>query len=475
MTSLWTRSLLATVLCSGLSAQTGPIPAFLAAPGAAQNFEPRATGFSLTNAYLSMALTTVAHPQLIGMPNFQDTAQERIAYRSRALSILTSRLAIYGSGSGRILRRGWGYTRVTFFRSPLTDTEGFIASNASYTAIVFRGSEVSDLRSILQDWLQTDLNFAPVPVGNGVLPSGFLHAGFTNAALSVRAQILDQLRRFHGYTPRTILRNGRRITIPPTKPIWTMGHSLGGAVAGVSAFLLRRGNNLPVRGTYTGGAPMIGSAGFASLFRSAGLQMNRTVNNCEFVPLAFGELAMLPGDIMLVSQEVANWVAQRFPEPARTPMTILTGSVLQAGRWVNDGIALTTDIAQRANVAYTQFGSLRYFTGDGRMLANPSARTRQDDRVRTYVNGITRVLSRFLLPPLPAPFDLAGWARYPGQLAAAVSRIWNTVTNPGPMLADLQNTYTQWISDHSPVALMHVMHPHLPASVRALTSMPRRP
>lgn len=471
-------SLLSLGLCLAPTLAQGPIPTWLNAPGSAANFNPATTQYDGVNAFLAMSHAVMAGPTDIGFPNFDDSAAMRAAYEARIRSILLgSSTAFYGTGSTLRVASGWGFDQVTFFRSAITDTEGYIASNASYTMIVFRGSELSDLRSMAQDWAQTDFNVAPVALIQGLqLPTGMVHAGFLTAIASVHEQIMQQLRDVHGYRPRFVFLNGRIVALQPTKPIWTTGYSLGGADATMAAFLLSQQDGLPVKGTITGGAPSIGSSGFGSMFLNAGLQIYRHQNNLEVPPMAFGELNRLPGDLTGTLQNVANWVVGHFDEPLRTPMQGLVSLLLAPANVVVDGVTVAGDLASMNNVGYAHFGSLRYFDRNATLFVNPSTAARQGDRVATLSNGVIAVLRQFEPPSPPSsPFDLAGWSRYFSQIGALADRIASAVTHPGAVVSQLGSTFEQYITDHSTVKLTRLLHDVLPASMRDIASMPKRP
>lgn len=479
MTLCKTVSLSLTLaLTLGAATAQGPIPSWLRAPGAAGRFQPDTTTWNSGNAFLAMTHAVLSGPTDIGFTSWQDTAAQRTSYENRMRSILLGTgTATYGSGASAVTAAGWGYTAVTFFRSTLTDAEGYIASNDTHTIISFRGSELSDMRSFLQDWLQTDLNFAPVTlIGSDLLPAGSVHAGFLAAVLSVKQQIVQQLQDFHGYRTRFAVVNGRLTQIRPTKPIWTTGYSLGGACATVSAFLLARQDGLPVRGTITGGAPMVGNTTFGNSFLNAGLQIYRHENNCEIIPLAPGELARLPGDMTGTVERVGNWVASLFVEPVRTPMNLLVAAMLAPANWVAGNVSTINELAAAANANYVHFGEMRYFDRNEVVSLNPSANTRQNDREITFANGAINVLAQFVPPPPPSnPYDVVAWSIYTSQLASIAGNLWNAVWNPQSYIDALAATFGQYQSDHSAVKQARLQFDVMPLALRTSASMPNRP
>lgn len=460
------------------AAAQGPIPSWLRAPAAQANFTANATTWNVANAFLAMSHAVMAGPTDIGFSSWQDTAAQRASYETRIRAILLGTgTATYGSGASAITAAGWGYTAVSFFRSTLTDTEGFIASGPSHTIIAFRGSELSDLGSFLQDWAQTDFNFAPVTLlNNQLLPAGTVHAGFLAAVLSVSDQIVNQLRNVHGYETRFQIVNGQLTAVRNTNPIWTTGYSLGAACATLSAFVLSRQAGMPVRGAITGGAPMVGNAAFGSLWLNSGLQLYRHGNNCEIVPLGFGEVAQLPGDMTGTVERVGNWIAGSFPEPLRTPMQVLAGLMMAPANWVTDGVSTVNGFAAAINANYAHFGELRYWNRNATMSLNPTATTRQNDREITFANDIIDVLAQFLPPAPPSnPFDAFGWAQYFDRLAQLGGAIAAAVANPGAFVASLAGTLQQYVTDHSTVKQARLLFDAMPLNLRTSPSMPGRP
>jgi hypothetical protein len=115
----------------------------------------------------------------------------------------------------------------TPLHDPLTDTNGYVAVGDAAIFVVFRGTEPFNFR----DWW-LDAQFRTVHVN-----SVTIHEGFLNGATSVLNTIQACLQAH------------------PGKPIWITGHSLGGALAHVGAYLLGGKN---VKGLYTFGPPRVG-------------------------------------------------------------------------------------------------------------------------------------------------------------------------------------------------------------------------
>jgi len=128
-----------------------------------------------------------------------------------------------------------------FFEVPPTNTEAFLAGTDSAIILAFRGSQT------VKDWLQ-DGQIALVPFRKG----GSIHIGFRNAVDSVYPLIESTLNEWSG--------QGRTL--------WITGHSLGGALAALTAAYLRfpadptKTLPQPFAGLYTFGQPRVGTVPF---------------------------------------------------------------------------------------------------------------------------------------------------------------------------------------------------------------------
>ena len=128
-----------------------------------------------------------------------------------------------------------------YYDVPPTNTEAFLAATDSAIVLAFRGSQT------VQDWLQ-DGQIALVPFRRG----GLIHIGFRNAVDSVYPLIESTLNDWAG--------KGRTL--------WITGHSLGGALAMLTAAYLRfpadptKSLPRPFAGLYTFGQPRVGTVPF---------------------------------------------------------------------------------------------------------------------------------------------------------------------------------------------------------------------
>jgi triacylglycerol lipase len=145
----------------------------------------------------------------------------------------------------------------------IMDTQGFIAGDKDKIVLAFRGTESSrNGRFFAKDW-GTDALFQQARFNNYFTDSediGAIHAGFGKAVHDVWSR-----------KPRvpSILRTYRSRF--PNASLWITGHSLGGALAIVSAAAccFDGERQSPVAGVYTFGQPRVGDAFFRSQFEAA--------------------------------------------------------------------------------------------------------------------------------------------------------------------------------------------------------------
>lgn len=178
------------------------------------------------------------------------------------------------AGSDWLAARGF---HVGTADAPHTDTRVLIASDGQDCVAAFRGTH--DLRNWLTD---LDCAFGVLRVGGSMFK---VHAGFKLALESVWDAFNTELHNM-GFAQR----------------FWLTGHSLGGALAMLSA----RRSSGPLAGVYTFGQPRAGSAAFA--FGYDALLRDRTfrlVHADDIVP----RVPWLPGGYRHAGHEIF------FPSP----------------------------------------------------------------------------------------------------------------------------------------------------------------
>jgi triacylglycerol lipase len=134
--------------------------------------------------------------------------------------------------------------------SSVGNTQAYEAHNDDHIVVAFRGTESPTTIDGLKDWLVTNAaNFLILPegrMGTDFAAAGVgarFHQGFINAIVDIWQPVFDKVQ-----AERT--KNDR--------PLWLTGHSLGGALALLAAWLFQR-KFVPVHQIYTFGGPMIGN------------------------------------------------------------------------------------------------------------------------------------------------------------------------------------------------------------------------
>lgn len=159
----------------------------------------------------------------------------------------------------------------------VSNTQAYLATNADHVVVAFRGSQEPTSLDGLKDWLLTNAaNLLIQPQGE--LSTEFLAAGvgarFHQGFVAAITDIWPQL-----YPPLDEeLKKADR-------PLWVTGHSLGGALALLGAWLFKR-KFLNVHRVVTFGAPMVGNADVTAAFnREFPGKISRYVNAPDPVPL----------------------------------------------------------------------------------------------------------------------------------------------------------------------------------------------
>ena len=208
------------------------------------------------------------------------------------------------------------------------NTQVYVAESPDHLVIAFRGTEDPTSIDGLKDWLLTDaMNLLVVPegrLGHDLSAAGVgakFHKGFVDAI----AEIWEPLR----VEVETKMKQADR-------PLWITGHSLGGALALLAAWLLKR-RFIPVHQIYTYGAPMVGNQKASDAFnREFKGTIFRYVSGRDPVP-------KLPG-LSLVANEFTHVESAKIL--GSDPMTSLSEFVgaigsqavqgLLAGRLIDD-------------------------------------------------------------------------------------------------------------------------------------------
>jgi triacylglycerol lipase len=130
------------------------------------------------------------------------------------------------------------------------NTQAYVAENPDHIVVAFRGTESPATLEGLKDWLLTDaVNLLILPqgrLGTDLAAAGVgarFHQGFVDALDEVWAPLFQAV---------------KAATDRQDRPVWVTGHSLGGALAQLSSWVLQR-QFISVHQVVTFGGPMIGN------------------------------------------------------------------------------------------------------------------------------------------------------------------------------------------------------------------------
>jgi triacylglycerol lipase len=201
-------------------------------------FQPRASGFSLVNAWWLAEASLLAYGD-------EPFVVEKLA------------------GFGLVESPG---IRVRSFLGVTRGTQCFVLDSERFAIVAFRGTRIESFPDPILKWkmrllnrvdLATDLDFRLDPTEQA-------HSGFIRALDEVWDELRDHL---EGLAARAL-----------DKTFWFTGHSLGAALATLAAG--RCGRHRP-GGLYTFGSPRVGNENYRGRFPVPGF---RFVNNTDIVP-----------------------------------------------------------------------------------------------------------------------------------------------------------------------------------------------
>jgi hypothetical protein len=156
------------------------------------------------------------------------------------------------------------------------NTQAYVATNDQHIVVAFRGTESPITIDGLKDWLLTNAaNLLIVPegrMGTDFAAAGVgarFHQGFITAIMDIWDPVFQTVEAERKKNDR---------------PLWITGHSLGGALAMLAAWLFNR-KFVPVHQIYTFGAPMVGNEDAAQAFNKAfGNKIFRYADTIDPIP-----------------------------------------------------------------------------------------------------------------------------------------------------------------------------------------------
>jgi hypothetical protein len=203
------------------------------------------------------------------------------------------------------------------------NTQVYLAQNDKHIVVAFRGTELPNSIEGLKDCLLTDaMNLLMVPegrLGTDFAAAGVgarFHKGFIVALGTVWDPLLEGV--------EAELKRSER-------PLWVTGHSLGGALALLAAWLFHR-KFISVHQVYTYGAPMIGNAAASQAFdKEFEGKIFRYVNPGDPVP-KLPTFSLLANDYGHCLKEMVLGAAAAAPQALADVPAGEAGGTLDAAR-----------------------------------------------------------------------------------------------------------------------------------------------
>jgi hypothetical protein len=220
---------------------------------------------------LSAPLTYVSDERLQLKTQSEDTLNNNIYHLSRIAC-----LAYESESKFRMLAEQWGYEsdQASFSNYHFIFKDGIqviALTDKDKICLSFRGA-VTSLKSY------ADVNFTQIHFAKLDEKSIKVHAGFYNALFKIWSDVSDYLEQ-----------QVAKLTANQCRPkLYITGHSLGGALASIAAFLVKHNTNLSILETVlcTFGQPRCGNQEFANFLQRNLEYYYRVVNSLDIIPKA---------------------------------------------------------------------------------------------------------------------------------------------------------------------------------------------
>jgi len=170
-----------------------------------------------------------------------------------------------------------------------------VGENADGIIVAFRGTlpiSTQDPAGLL-DWLE---DFFEVPKAAPNVP-GHVHSGFYDATMSVISGVAAAV---------------NKLNPGMTKKVYVTGHSLGGAMASIGAYILSQSNHIPIEQVVSLASPKPGDPAFQAAYQTVITNQLRFENYEDIVPLLPPEPSFIKTVVAIVEliprigQELAN-------------------------------------------------------------------------------------------------------------------------------------------------------------------------
>jgi hypothetical protein len=207
-----------------------------------------------------------------------------------------------------------------------------VGENADGIIVAFRGTLPPSLKGSesLLNWLE---DFFDVPKSASNVP-GQVHSGFYDATMSIIVGVAAAV---------------QNLNPGPAKKILVTGHSLGGALASIGAYILSQTYHLPIQQVVTFASPKPGDVGFQSGYQAVINNQVRYENYQDVVPLlppaarfidlAVGVFSLIPdvgGDLADLFKRAEGWNyvpvgSEQFIEADK--LTIISNEPIESQIW----------------------------------------------------------------------------------------------------------------------------------------------
>jgi hypothetical protein len=217
-----------------------------------------------------------------------------------------------------------------------------VGKHANAIVVAFRGTMATSILDWLQDLLVKPERCDPLP--------GAVHAGFYKAVMSIMPGVIDAVKKLD----------------PVANPVYVTGHSKGGAMAPIAAYLLRQAiKDIKIAQVVTFAAPRPGDADFRDEYKKLAIDHISYENYGDLVPL-------VPADDQYLADQTST-LAKIPIIGAR--LKILKDAAVHAAEW-----------------NYQPLGAKSYIDGQHKIVSNENHHSQVDDCLRNLAEHPTDAL-----------------------------------------------------------------------------------